>query len=74
MDQQVFVGYQMSEEASALDIPEQRVAAGYNVYPWKNVMFGFQVNRDSEYSDSHVGNYSNGDDYYSYNLRAGVQF
>jgi len=74
MDQQVFVGYQTSSEASALDIPEHRYAAGYNVYPWKNVMVGFQVNRDSEYNDSTVGNYSNGDDYYSYNLRAGVQF
>ena len=74
MDQQVFVGYQRSGEASALDLPQDRYAVGYNVYPWTNVVFGLEIDRDNEYSDDYVGNNSQGETYYIYNLRAGVQF
>lgn len=74
MDQEVFVGYQHSAEASALDLPEDRYAVGYNIYPWTNVVFGAEIDRDHEYSSEYVGNYNQGETYYIYNLRAGVQF
>lgn len=74
MDQQVFVGYQKSTQSSALDIPKDRYAAGYNVYPWTNVMFGAEIDRDNEYGSGNAGNNSQGETYYIYNLRAGVQF
>lgn len=74
MDQQVFVGYQKSSEASALDLPETRYALGYNVYPMTNVMLGLEIDRDSEYGSGYAGNANSGDDYYIYNMRAGVQF
>lgn len=74
MDQQVFVGYQRSNEASALDIPEKRVTAGYNVTPWQNVELGLQVNRNSEYSNGYAGNQSNDESFYTVDMRVGVQF
>lgn len=77
MDQQVYVGYQASSEASGLDLPENRYLAGYNIYPWSNVLLGAEITRDTNYDSDYVysnGDTAQGDDYYTYNLRVGVQF
>ena len=77
MDQQVFVGYQASSEASGLDLPESRYLVGYNIYPWSNVLLGAEITRDTNYSSDYVysdNDVAQGDDYYTYDLRVGVQF
>lgn len=77
MDQVLFVGYQVSNQASALDLPKSRYDVGYNVYPLKNLLVGLEVTRDTNYGGAgtnDVGNTADGQTYYTYNARVGVQF
>lgn len=77
MDQVLFVGYQVSEEASALNLPKRRYDVGYNIYPLKNVLLGFEMTRDTNYGGSRtvdVGDTTDGQTYYTYNARVGIQF
>lgn len=74
MNHVLFLGYQLSNQASALDIPKKRYDVGYNVYPLKNVLVGLEVTRDTNYSGDVVGNTADGADYFTYNARVGIQF
>lgn len=77
MDQVLFVGYQVSNQASALNIPKNRYDVGYNIYPLKNVLVGLEVTRDTNYGGADtvdVGDTADGENYYTYNARVGVQF
>ncbi|MBP9726386.1 MAG: LbtU family siderophore porin [Gammaproteobacteria bacterium] len=76
MDQVLFIGYQVSNQASALNLPKKRYDVGYNIYPLKNVLVGLEVTRDTNYSasDGNIGNTADGEEYYTYNARVGVQF
>lgn len=74
MDNVLILGYQISNEASALNIPKKRYIAGYNVYPIGNLMLGFELTRDTNYDGYLAGDTVDGEDYFTYNLRLGVQF
>jgi hypothetical protein len=75
MNHVLFVGYQVSDQASALNLPKKRYLTGYNLYPLKNVVVGLEITRDTNYGESNViGNTADGEDYYTYNARVGVQF
>ncbi len=77
MDHVLFVGYQVSDQASALNLPKKRYDVGYNVYPWKNVLLGLEVTQDTNYggsSTADVGDTADGEKYYTYNARVGIQF
>ncbi len=74
MNNVLFIGYQVSDQASALNIPKKRYLVGYNLYPLTNLMIGFEIARDTNYSGTVVGNTADGKEYYSYNARVGVQF
>jgi len=75
MDHVLFVGYQLSDQASALNLPKKRYDVGYNVYPLKNLLIGLEVTRDTNYGDAgDVGNTVDGAEYYTYNARVGLQF
>lgn len=73
MSHVLFVGYQVSNQASALNIPKHRYDVGYDVYPIENVLIGLEVTRDTNYSNG-VGDTVDGADYFTYNARVGVQF
>lgn len=77
MDQVLFVGYQISNQASALNLPKKRYDAGYTLYPVKNVLVGLEVTRDTNYGGSStvdVGDTADGEKYYTYNARIGIEF
>lgn len=74
MDHVLFVGYQVSDQASALNLPKKRYDVGYDVYPLKNVLLGLEITRDTNYAAGNVGDTADGEDYYTYNARVGVQF
>lgn len=74
MSNVLFIGVQTSSQASALDIPKKRYDVGYNFYPLKNFLVGLEVTRDFNYAAQDVGNTSNGQSYYTYNGRVGVEF
>ena len=77
MDQVLFVGYQISDQASALNLPKKRYDVGYNLYPLKNVLVGLEVTQDTNYggsSTADAGDTADGEKYYTYNARVGLQF
>ncbi len=76
VDHVLFLGYQATNQASALNLPKKRYNVGYNFYPFKNVLIGLEVTRDTNYSanDESVGGTVDGEDYYTYNARVGIQF
>lgn len=75
VDQVLFVGYQVSAQASALNLPKKRYHVGYSVYPLKNVLVGLEVTRDTNYDGTNVvGDTADGEEYYRYNARIGIEF
>lgn len=77
MDQVLFVGYQVSDQASALNLPKKRYDVGYNLYPLKNVLVGLEITRDTNYGGSttaDLGDTADGQNYYTYNARVGLEF
>lgn len=75
MNHVLFVGYQVSDQASALDIPKKRYVSGYTIYPLTNFMIEAEIARNTNYEANHLaGNTADGQDYFTYTLRVGVQF
>jgi hypothetical protein len=77
MNSQISFGYQKSDDASAIGLPEGRYSVGYNVFPWENTTIGVVATRDTAYSDQYVtndGSLGDGDNFYTYSLRVGVKF
>ncbi len=70
-DQKVTIGYQESNEAAAILLPEHRWIATYNVAAFKNVDLGLQINRDTAYS---VSKGQDGESHFGVGLSAGFQF
>lgn len=74
MNNVLFIGYQTSSQASALDLPKKRYNVGYNFYPLKNVLVGFEVTHNFNYATQYVGDTNDGQSYYAYDARVGVEF
>lgn len=70
-NQNVYLGYQASNEAAGLNIPKNRWLAGYNVDMFQNVNLGAEWDHDNAYSASNggTGNAAN-----LVTLRAAVKF
>jgi hypothetical protein len=58
-NQNVYVGYQASNNAVNLALPKSRWLAGYNVDMWKNTNVGLEWDHDNAYSSGHGGNGNN---------------
>jgi hypothetical protein len=70
-NQNVYVGYQTSNNAVNLALPKQRWVVGYNVDMWKNTNLGLEYNYDKAYSS---GNGGNGNSSGTIGARASVKF
>lgn len=70
-NQNVYLGYQGSQDAVNLYLPRSRIVAGYDVEMWKNTNVGLELNHNNDYStsDGGTGNTSN-----QVHLRVGVKF
>ena len=69
--QNVYLGYQASRQALALNIPRSRWLVGYGVTPCKGATFALEFNRDKDYSTSQGGTNKH---YNLLTLRTSVQF
>lgn len=54
-NQNLYVGYQTSHQASALNLPKTRWQVGYEIEALKNTNVGFEWDRDHAYAKSHGG-------------------
>lgn len=70
-NQNLYVGYQASNNAVNLALPKSRWLAGYNVDVWKNTNVGVEVAHDRAYG---TGNGGNGDSSNTVGARASVKF
>lgn len=70
-DQNVYVGYQASNEAADLFLPKTRVQLGYGLDLVKNTTLGVEWNHDNGYSVARGGN---GKSYNLVSLRTAVRF
>lgn len=70
-NQNVYLGYQASNQAASINIPKNRWLAGYNVDMWQNVNLGAEWDHDNAYS---VSNGGSGNSSNLVTLRAGVKF
>lgn len=70
-DQNVYVGYQASNEAADLFLPKSRVQLGYGLDLVKNTSLGLEFNHDNGYSVARGGN---GKSYNLVSLRTAVRF
>lgn len=70
-NQNIYLGYQMSREAVALNIPKSRWLAGWNVDVWKNTTLGAEFDHDNDYSRTDGGTGRTG---HLVSLRAAVKF
>jgi len=70
-NQNVYLGYQVTEEAVFFNLPKSRWTAGWNVDLWKNTNLGFEFGHDVDYSagDGGTGEASN-----TLAVRAAVKF
>jgi hypothetical protein len=71
VNQNVYIGYQATNEAGGLQLPKYRWLLGYGVDVWKNVSFGLEWDHDRAYSTSRGGS---GNTTNLVSLRAGVEF
>jgi len=70
--QNIFLGYQASNEAAGLGLPRSRWELGYGVEPWRNIDFTAQWDHDLPYAKRHGGRGGSSTDLVS--IRAAVQF
>ena len=70
-NQNVYLGYQGSQNAVNLYLPKNRYVAGYDVEMWKNTDLGLEFNHDTDYSVSDGGTNNGSNQLY---LRVGVKF
>jgi hypothetical protein len=70
-NQNVYLGYQASNEAGGLNIPKYRWMVGYGIDMWKNVNLGGEWDYDSAYSVAKGGTNNNTN---LVSLRAAVKF
>ncbi|OGT39765.1 MAG: hypothetical protein A3F12_04375 [Gammaproteobacteria bacterium RIFCSPHIGHO2_12_FULL_38_14] len=71
MNQNVYVGYQGTRQAAALNLPRTRGLAGYGIDVWTNTNLAVEWDHDWAYSTSHGGT---GDGSNLVSLRASVMF
>lgn len=57
--QNVYVGYQVTQDAVNLLLPQSRWLVGYGIDVWKNASLGLEVARDNDYSVSKGGTGNN---------------
>lgn len=69
--QNIFLGYQASDESGGLLLPKYRWLAGYGIDVWKGTNFGLEWDHDKAYS---VSNGGSGKTTNLVSLRAGVEF
>jgi hypothetical protein len=67
----VYVGWQSSQDAAGLGLAKSRWLAGYDVEVWKSTKLGVEWDRDIAYGTSRGGSGSNSN---LVSLRAGVEF
>jgi len=70
-NQNIYLGYQQTNEAVDLFLPKNRWIVGYNIDAWKNTNLGVQVGRDKDYSTSQGGTGNSSD---TVGVRAAVKF
>lgn len=70
-NQNIYLGYQASQDAVFLYLPKSRWLAGYNMDVWKNTNVGVEVARDNSYSISQGGTGTSSN---TVALRVGVKF
>ena len=71
LNQNIYLGYQQSGQASAIFLPKYRWLAGYDVDMWRNTTLGAEWDHDTDYSVSHGGHGHTGN---LVSLRAAVKF
>jgi hypothetical protein len=69
--QNIYLGYQASNQAAGLNIPKSRWLLGYDISVWRNADLGIEWDRNHGYSHANGGNGSNTN---LVSIRAGVQF
>ena len=67
----VYIGWQTSQDAAGLGLAKSRWLAGYDVEVWKSTKLGVEWDRDIAYSQSRGGSGNNSN---LVSLRAGVEF
>ncbi len=70
-NQNVYLGYQTSNNTVRLALPRNRVLAGYGIDMWKNTNLGLEFTHDNAYS---IGQGGTGQNSNTLGLRAGVKF